>query len=266
MNQFPVLVRATLILYQRALAESFQLTIRHLWIALLVPVYTVFLGLAQAAVAPLGFVGGFLIYLAVAACVSSFLTVIGEAVAHQRVRTAGLGQTFGRYLWTIVSIVFIFFIIRLLLQMILSANPQMMWLAIAVNVGIFLLFNAVPELIYQGSRDGLGLLEDAVQFLRDNTLEWLVPLAVMLLPFFALSTATGLRAMAILEPTTALFLVIAAIREWLPGSGELQHLLATALASIALVWIMLFRGLLFRSLWRSGRRQRIFEARIRGSL
>lgn len=266
MSELPVLARATLALYQRAAVDAFQLLLRHLWIVLLVPAYTVLLGLAESAAAPLGFLGGFLVYLAVAACLSSFLAVIGEAIAHQRVSVAGLGQTFGRYLWSIVSVVFIFFIIRLLLQMILSANPEMLWFAVAVNAGIFLLFNAVPELIYQGTRDGLGLLEDAVQFLRDNTLEWLVPLALMLLPFFALNTATGLRAMATLEPATALFWTIAAIQSWLPGDGQAQRLFATGLASLVLAWAMLFRGLLFRSLWRSGRRQRIFEARMRGSL
>ena len=54
----------------------------------------------------------------------------------------------------------------------------MMWLAVAVNTGIFVVFNPVPELIYQGSATASALLEDAVQFIRDNTIEWLVPLAI----------------------------------------------------------------------------------------
>jgi hypothetical protein len=265
-SQLVVLVRATLGLYHRALVDSFVLMVRHAWIVLLVPLYTILLGLAEAAAAPLGFLGGFLIYLAVAACLSSFLTVIGETVAHQRVRAAGLGQTFGRYLGSIVTIVFIFWIIHLLLALIVSENPAMMWLAVAVNTGIFVVFNAVPELIYQGQRDGLALLEDAVQFLRDNTIEWLLPVAVMLAPLFAADMKAGFVAMANLGASNALFWTIAAIDEWLPGNGEFQRLLATALASVAIVWIMLFRGLLFRSLWRSGRRQRVFEARMRGGV
>jgi hypothetical protein len=265
-TQLAVLVRATLGLYQRALVDSFALTVRHAWIVLLVPLYTILLGLVEVAAAPLGFLGGFLMYLAVAACLSSFLTVIGEAVAHQRVRFAELGQTFGRYLGSIITIVFIFWIIHLLLGLIVSENPGMLWLAVAVNTGIFVVFNAVPELIYQGQRDGLALLEDAVQFLRDNTVEWLFPLAVMLAPLFATDLREGFVAMANLGATTVLFWTRNAIAEWLPGSGDLQNLLATALASAAIVWIMLFRGLLFRSLWRSGRRQRVFEARMRGGV
>jgi len=263
-SQIAVLVRATLGLYQRALVDSFALMLRHAWIVLLVPLYTVVLGLAEAAAASMGLLGGLLMYLAVAACLSSFLTVIGEAVANQRVHAAGLGQTFSRYLWSIVTIVFIFWIIHLLLALIVSENPALMWLAVAVNTGIFIVFNAVPELIYQGQRDGLALLEDAVQFLRDNTVEWLIPLAVMLAPLFAVDLRAGFVAMANLGATNVLFWTIAMIDEWIPGSSDLQHLVATALASVVIVWIMLFRGLLFRSLWRSGRRQRVFEARMRG--
>ena len=263
MSQLLVLTRATLGLYQRAFVDGFAILLRHAWIVLLVPIYTVLLAVAEAATAPLGMVGGLVMYLAVAACLSSFLTVIGEAVTHQRVRFGGLGPTFGRYLWSIVGIVFIFWIIHLLLALIVAENPAMMWLAVAVNTGIFVVFNAVPELIYQGERDGLGLLEDAVQFLRDNTIEWLVPLAIMLLPLFAVDVEAGLVAMANLGATNALFWTIAMIEEWLPGGGEVKRLVATALASIVIAWIMLFRGLLFRSLWRSGRRQRVFEARMR---
>jgi hypothetical protein len=262
-SQLLVLTRTTLVLYQRALVDSFSLMVRHAWIVILVPIYTVLLAVAEAAAAPLGMIGGLLTYLAVAACLSSFLTVIGEAVTHQRVRLAGLGQTFGRYLWSIVSIVFIFWIIHLLLALIVAENPAMMWLAVAVNTGIFVVFNAVPELIYQSERDGLGLLEDAVQFLRDNTIEWLVPLAIMLAPLFAVDLEAGFVAMANLGATNVLFWTIAMIEEWLPGGGDTKRLVATALGSVVIVWIMLFRGLLFRSLWRSGRRQRVFEAQMR---
>ena len=125
-------------------------------------------------------------YLAVAACLSSFLTVIGEAVDAPARPLGGLGQTFGRYLWSIVSIVFIFWIIHLLLALIVAENPALMWLAVAVNTGIFVVFNAVPGAdLPERSATAWRLLEDAVQFLRDNTIEWLVPLAVMLAPLFA---------------------------------------------------------------------------------
>jgi hypothetical protein len=46
--------------------------------------------------------------------------------------------------------------------------------------------------------------------------------------------------------------------------GDVGQLAALVIASVLLVWIMLFRGFLFRALNRSGRRQRLFEARMRG--
>ena len=264
MNNLSLLIRATLGLYRSALLESFSLLVGHLWIILLVPAYTLILGLAGGLTARLGMVGGMLMFLCVAACLSSFLTIIGEAIAHQRVPIAGLGTTFGRYLWSIVSIFFVFWIVHLLLALIVNQNPSMLWLQVAINVGIFVLFNAVPELVYQGSRDGLGLLEDAVTFIRENTIEWLLPMAVLLAPIFLVDLSAGLLAMAQIGATNALLWAVDAIEFWLPFGGGLGRVVAMILASVLITWVMLFRGLLFRALFRSGRRQRVFEARMKG--
>jgi len=264
MSDLDVLVRATLGLYADALKRSTSALVRHIWIVGLVPTYTLALGLITSLASRLGFAGGFLVFLAVAACASSFLAIIGEAVAHQQVRWTDLGQTFGRYFNRVITVFFLFWIVRLLLGMIVAQNPTLLWLRVAVNAGIFLVFNPIPELIYQGTSDGMALLEEAVQFSRDNLLEWLVPVAVMVAPFFLIDTQVGFLVMARVNLQNALDLMIGVVATWLPLSGRMQDLLATAVASVLLVWIMLFRGFLFRSLAGSGRRQRLFVSRARG--
>ena len=264
MSDLNVLVRATLGLYVDALKQGTSALVRHIWIVGLVPAYTLALGLISSLAAGLGFARGFVVFLAVAACASSFLSIINEAVAHQRVRFEELSQTFGRYFSRIITVFFLFWIVRLLLGMIVSQNPNLLWLLIAVNTGIFIVFNPIPELIYQGSNDGMALLEEAIQFTRDNLVEWLVPVAIMLAPFFLIDTQVGFLVMARLDIQNGLDLVIGVMTMWLPFSGVVQNLLATALASLLIVWIMLFRGFLFRSLAGSGRRQRLFASRSRG--
>lgn len=264
MTDSTLLIRATLALYADALRQSTHALGRHVWIIGLVPAYTLGLQFVTVVAQSLGFLGGFLVFLAVAACASSFLAVISEAIANQRLRLENLSQTFGRFFSRVVQVFFVFWIIQLLLAMIVTENPNLLWLLIAVNAGIFLVFNPVPELIYQGTSDGLALLNDAVQFMRDNLLEWLVPLAVLLAPFFLIDARLGFVAMARIDVTNGLDVVIGVVREWIPLDEPLGTLVATTISSVLIVWAMLFRGYLFRALSRSGRRQRIFDARVRG--
>ena len=263
MSDFDALVRATLAIYVDSLRQSFAALGRHVWIVGLVPAYTLVLQLVTGLAMNLGFAGGFVVFLAVAACASSFLAVIGEATCHGRVRFDEISQTFGRFFGRIITVFFLFWIVKLLLGMIVSTNPDLLWVTIAVNTGIFVVFNPIPELIYQGRNDGMALLEDAVQFTRDNLVEWLVPLALMLAPFFLIDPQIGFLVMARLGVQNGLDLVIGVVAGWLPLSGIALTLTATALASVLIVWAMLFRGFLFKALHESGRRQRVFASRAR---
>jgi hypothetical protein len=265
MNDAALLVRATLALYRNAALDATRALARNVWIIALLPLYSLVLTLVQGLAAPLGMAGGFLVFLAMAACVSSFLSLLSEAVSHERIRLAELGPTFGRYLWSITGVLFLFWIIELLLTLITQQNPSLVWLAITVNLGLFLVCNPLPELVYQSGRDGLALVDEAVQFMRENAVEWLLPVAVLFAPLFALGLREGLLAMAHVGATSALGLVDLTLRAWLPPLGEAGRILTLIAASLLLCWVMLFRGFLFRSLARSGRRQRIFEARMRGS-
>jgi hypothetical protein len=228
------------------------------------PLYSVVLNAVQGLAGPLGLVGGFLIFLATAACVSSILSVLAEAVAHERIRVNELGPGFGRYLSSIAGVLFLFWVIELLLTLIVEQNPAMAWLELAVNLGLFLLCNPLPELVYRGQRDGIGLVDEAVQFMRANAIEWLLPVALLLVPIFAIGLREGLVTMADVGATNALGVVELTLRAWLPPMGEIGQFLLLIVASVLLSWIMLFRGFLFRALANSGRRQRVFVARTRG--
>ena len=264
MEDLSLLVRATLLLYRDALRDAARALLQNAWVIFLVPTYSILLGITSVAAGGLGFLGGFLVYIVLAGCSSSFLAVIAELVDHQRVRPSDLAQTFGRYLGSLVSVFFIFWIIQVLLTLITEQNSTMVWLDVAVNVGLFVVCNPLPELIYQSSRDGLALVDDSVQFVRENAVEWLLPLAICLVPFFAVGMRFGFVAMAQLGPSSALRFVMSSLAPWMPESSSVASFLLPILASALLVWVMLFRGFLFHSLNRSNRRQRIFDARIRG--
>ncbi len=264
MNDTSLLLRATLALYRDVARDAARALAHNVWIVALPPLYTVVLAFVQRLAGPLGIVGGFVIFLATAACVSSVLSVLSEAIAHERIRVDELGAGFGRYVSSIAGVLFLFWVIELLLTLIVEQNPAMAWLGMVVNLGLFLLCNPLPELVYQGQRDGIGLVDEAVQFMRDNAVEWLVPIVILFVPIFAIGLREGLTLMAQFGATNALGIVHLALRAWVPAMGEVGQFLLLIAASVVLSWIMLFRGFLFRSLASSGRRQRIFVARTRG--
>lgn len=264
MSDTTLLLRATLAIYRDAARDAARALAHNVWIVALPPLYSVIVTAVQALAGPLGLVGGFIIFLATAACVSSILSVLAEAVAHERIRVNELGPGFGRYLSSIATVLFLFWIIELLLTLIVEQNPALAWLGLVVNVGLFLLCNPLPEVVYQGQRDGIGLVDEAVQFMRDNAVEWLLPVALLFVPIFAIGLREGLVAMAHVGATNALGVVELTLRAWLPPMGEIGQFLLLIVASVLLSWIMLFRGFLFRALANSGRRQRVFVARTRG--
>ena len=263
MGDLGLLSRATLAIYRDAARDGTLALGRHLWVVLLLPAYSIVLGAIGSLAGGLGILGGFLMYLALAACVSSFLTILAGAVAHDRVRPSELAPSFGRFLWSIANVIFVLWIVQLLLGLIVEQNPSMRWLAIAVNAGIFILCNPLPELVYQGTREGLAMIDEAVQFTRENAIEWLLPIALLFLPVFLINPGAGLFLMAELGPTSALALLMQVFEAFLPDMGRFGEVATTFIASAALTWIMLFRGFLFRALARTGRLQRVFAARSR---
>ena len=264
MNESTLLVRATLALYRDAMRDAARALGRNLWIVALPPAFWLVLRVVQQIAGPLGMVGGFVVFLVIAACVSSYLSVVAEAVAHERIRPEELAQTFGRYLSSVAGVMFIFYVIEFLLSLITAQNPGLGWLALVINLALFLVCNPLPELIYQGARDGIALVDDAVQFMRENAIEWLVPMGILLLPVFAIGVPTALMALSRIGATSVLEFIFFTLSVWLPPLGVAGQLVLFAVASLILCWIMLFRGFLFRTLAQSGRRQRIFGARMRG--
>lgn len=262
MNEFPLLARATLGAWRSSASDAFGALRRTPWLALVPAAYTLGLGLVGSLLRPLGIVGQFAGYLATAAALGSYLSLLEAAVGRERTRLADLGPTFGRHLGTIVGVFFLFWIVNTLLALIEMQNPAMTRVVLAVQAGIFVAANPVPELVYQGRHEGLGLIDDAVGFVRENAPEWLLPQAVFLLPLLLDGPGRGLDLLGGLGSANALLVVAAVVGRAMPAFGG-APLAVLVTASALLSWAMLFRGFLFRALNRSGRRQRIFEARMR---
>lgn len=209
---------------------------------LLLPV-GLFLALQLAGVlaSPLGVLAGIVLALVLAALGGCYLYFLGEVVANARVQLSEFRKSIGVYFWSVANVLFVYWIARLLLDMLLSHSPEARSAEIALKLVALVLLNAVPEVIYQKhTYGGLATIQRAIEFLQGNWLEWGVPNLLLLAGLWVLLTY-------------GLGMVV--------GLGTAGLVLWSLIFGSVLHAVMVFRGHLFAALDGSSHRQRMFRYR-----
>jgi hypothetical protein len=227
----------TLAMYGRAFRRAGMLTLRNWPVAGTAFVYGLALAAAAVLASGLGLVGGFLMSVVWAACVSSFLSMVEMMLRTGSVSWADFRQSFGTYLWDVVGVTFVLLVVFAIATPALRTIPQGPGIILGLNLVIAVLFNAVPELIYLGHHSSLALLGESYRFIADNWIEWFPATIAMALPLVVL---TGMPLPAALE------------------------IVRPALVSLWVYFVMVARGLLFLELHGSTRRARDFRQRAGG--
>ena len=251
------LVAATLRLYQQAGKETWQKIWRDWWVGLLPLLYGLVFFLTAPFVAPLGLIGGLMLGLVLALCTSSYLYFIAGVVNGSRMRPQDLGESWRPYFGSVITIMFFLSIVQYALAFLLPPVASAQAFRTLINLVLLIVLNPVPEIIYQGRTQGLDMLQESVEFLRDSGVEWFLPfvaLAVFSIFFFPL-------------PILMMPLQIGRLTFPTLGGGGLllgspASLLWDAVSAFILFALMVFRGLLFRALAGGTRRQRVFRSRL----
>jgi len=232
-------LQVTVWLYRTALARSWQALRKNLVVSLAPLAYGIILTVCISLVAPLGIVGGFIYSLVSAACASSGLFLIKNLVDSVRADFNDFLSGFTVFIWDVITIAFILWIPMRVAEMGLSTVPNGALLYFLLRLALFIILNAVPELIYQSRVSGLELVGASYNFIVENWLEWLVPnLFCVALGFFLLDLLDSL-----------LF--------GLPSF--LALLLHMLFLGFGLAYFMTFRGFLFAELYGTTRRSRLYR-------
>jgi hypothetical protein len=251
-------------LYRQVTVEAGRRAVAAWPAALAFPVYAIILFAAAIAFGPLGIIGGLLIGLVIAACWSSYLELVSQAVAGTKIRLRwdDFKRTFLARFGTVISVMFAFWIISYLTTP-LTKGPSGPAVAGVLGFAMAFFFNAVPELLYQGQSRSFSLLLESGRFMFRFPVVWLLP--------NVLFAAVGLWAAGLLQqishPAEGLILFGRMF-----SSGGLLEIFAgiprwsLPLALVALHYVMIFRGILFRELVSGGgnTRLRAFQAKMRG--
>jgi hypothetical protein len=221
-------LRDTSELYADVFRRGAVLALRNWPVGLAVVGYGLLLLVARIVTAPLGFLGGFIMYLVVVACASSWLSLVAEVIRSGRVRAADVAAGFGAYLGDLLTVGFLLWLLSLTAQVVLAPFP---FLLIVFGLATLVFFNAVPELLYLGRHAAGELLVASYRFIGENWIEWF--------------------------PANILLGVCLYATSWVPPGP--YGVVAGLVTGVVLYFAMIVRGLLFQELATSSRRARAFR-------
>jgi len=228
-------------LYAQCLAETVRGLRKSPW-TLLLPLGMSLAMQLLASLRSIPFLGGIIL----SGLLSCYLYFLGEVVRGMRVSLRELRVSIGKYLWSVLAVVFVLWVAQFLLAMALPRTPNAALFFRFFNLAAFILLNAVPEVLYlRGIHGGLATFERSFRFIQENWLEWFIPnLPLLALAWFGVDLVGLLFAFVPSLNPIALMLVAA--------FGALFHT------------FMVFRGHLFEALDGSSHRQRMYRSRMGG--
>ena len=237
------ILQVTLGMYATALERSWQ-AVRKNWVVSLAPVvFGIILAVVGSVVAPLGIIGGFIYSLVSAACASSGLYLIKNLVDSGKANFNDFLNGFTVYIWDVITILFIVGIPMRVAAMGLESVANGALIYFLLRLGLYILLNAVPELIYQSRTSGLELIGASYNFIVENWLEWLIPNIL-----FAVAGYFFLDLLGSLIFGLPLYL---------------ELFLYALFLGLGLAYFMTFRGFLFSELYGTTRRSRLYRYNAR---
>lgn len=224
-------------------------------VALSLIVYAVILMVAGTLTSGLGIVGGFIMGFVLAACFSSYLHFLAQAVDGARIRLSWdeFKASFIARFYDVISVMFVFWILAMVTAPLLQGEHAAQLSAI-MGFAIAFFFNAVPELLYQGRSRSLALLAESARFVTQNPVAWFAP--NLLFALLALWAAGGLD----LGHPVALLITLGQLFSSPTGVATIflnLPLWYLPFELLALHFVMVFRGLLFDELSRGGGNARL---------
>ena len=242
--------------YRHSAPLAFSRAIKAWPVAFSLVIYGVVILVVGQLVSPLGLVGGIILGLVSAACLSSYVHLLSKAIQGSRLFFRDLIEGVSGRFWDVISVMFAFWIISFGVQIVtrsLGRNGEAVAAMIALAMAFF--FNAVPELLYLGRSRSFSLLAESGRFVVRNPVAWFLPNLVLatllLLPSGRL---------AVHDPRE-LLLVFSHI---FTPSGVATALLSVPYWMIVILLLLLhlamvFRGLLFVELESGNPRLRAFR-------
>ena len=252
-------IQTTINLYKEAARQTGSAFLKSAPAMVFLVAASLVLGALAIFLSPFGFAGGLVLGLATAAGAGSYLRLIERSVMDNApVDFADWNEVLGTYLWEVISVMFIFWIAQMVIALLGLGFVGFIALVVALVI-----FNPVPELIYQKGLRGLEALADAFAYIQKHWIEWFVPHAALGVALAFVWPGEPLNLLLAFGPffgflSTADPLASGLMNRSL-GAGIVTQ---TGLALVIVHGFMLFRGFLFSKLGSTSRRLRAWQSQF----
>lgn len=212
--------------------------------------------------APLGRAGGILAALFRLVLISIYFGWLVEFARDSRPSVEDIFRIEYDILSAVMTAGFLLYIAYYMAQA-FGNTPGVEWVGWLIGLGIFILFNTLPEVLIVRGADGMSALRIAFSTTIEYWIEWFLPLVVLLSPVLLLgSTASGtvLMLMAQCDPILPAMLVT---QVWSSVTAfyRLSPFFGLLVGCVVAHWYMLFRLYHFQELDGAKIRQRVYRAR-----
>jgi hypothetical protein len=236
-------------LYARLAGKAIRLALRGWPAAVVLPLYAALLQIGGGLLASLGggMVGGFLLAFLIAFLASSYLTLVGLAVAGRKIGFGDFRDSFLAHFGDVISVMFATWVIQLVVSVVArSFGDRGTIIFVLVDLTMVVFFNPIPEMIYLGGgrTRSFGLLMEAARFISAHWPEWLAPSVLMAAVLLA---PTGLIQHGPLAMRLMAFQSLFSLDGLIATLNTLPRWLEPVML-IFINWAMVFRGLLFSEL------------------
>ncbi|EOC99411.1 hypothetical protein [Caldisalinibacter kiritimatiensis] len=192
---------------------------------------------------------GIALFLGMSALVSDYLYLLQNIVKYGKFTLEDFKMGFKVYLWKIYGILVIGWLISYLLDLlvmpIIRGVVPLGILSIIINIFLLILFNPLPESIYQKFYSSWDTIVYTFNFTKENWIEWLLPNGIFMIVLYFISGRI----------VTNLFSLI---QIGIPFDYTLKGIVLYIFGQVLFSFIMIYRGVLFSILSTSTRRKRMF--------
>lgn len=252
---------ATVRLYRDAAQDTLR-GLRKTWFYSFAAIPLGFAGYfgAIVAVALGSFIGGFFLGLLTAYLMSAYLVFVRAGVERERLFLHEIVPRTNELFSSLLNILFVLFILFLGISffgMGLRADESS-WIIVLVKLMILVALNPIPEICYLGQRGAGSAFGESLEFMKENGIEWLLPLVLGLVPVI-LANPLGLTILFGADgPIRGLFHLFSLFYAVAAVSG-VPSMIGTIIALFGFYATLVFRGCLFKKLSGSTRRKRRYQ-------
>jgi hypothetical protein len=193
-----------------------------------------------------GLLGGLVMIILQSAIISDYLSLINRIIHGHRVSTDDIRKGYKTYLSSVWSLLFLMYFIDLALGMFLSPINMLTGglFFILAKLLVYIIFSAMPEVIYQKYLDRGDMVIYGLNFVKENALQWLLPNALLIGVVYGVYNG--------------LLRLVSPIFGFGTSGIALSSVIAIIVTQGLIAFVMIYRGFLFDILSTSTMRKRLF--------